>query len=172
MLGDQLKKYRENAHLSQNEVADALMLTRQAISKWENNRTYPDIDNLIRLSNLYSITLDDLLSDNEDIQKKLDINTKKIRETSKKLSFLNRRMYNANDESMELLILAIVSAIVPILGIFIPIYVMFRNNKFNSLFRWIYFVAIIVLLVSLVSMGVWTYDMFFTNYHSETTLVN
>lgn len=33
MIGDQLKKYQEQAHLSQNEVADALMLTRQAISK-------------------------------------------------------------------------------------------------------------------------------------------
>lgn len=81
-------------------------------------------------------------------------------------------MYNANDESMELLILVIVSAIVPILGIFIPIYVMFRNNKFNNLFRWIYLVAIVILLVSLASTGVWIYDMFFTNYHTETTLIN
>lgn len=172
MLGEQLKKYREKSHLSQTEVAENLALTRQAISRWENNRAYPDIDNLIRLSKLYSVTLDDLLAENETLKKKLNINTKNIIEATKRQTFLNRKMYNAQDESMELLILAIVSAIIPMLGIFIPIYVMFRNNKFNSLFRWIYIVAIIVLLVSLISTGVWTYDMFFTHYHTETTLVN
>lgn len=121
---------------------------------------------------MYSVTLDDLLAENETLKKKLNINTKNIIEATKRQTFLNRKMYNAQDESMELLILAIVSAIIPMLGIFIPIYVMFRNNKFNSLFRWIYIVAIIVLLVSLISTGVWTYDMFFTHYHTETTLVN
>ncbi len=73
---------------------------------------------------------------------------------------------------MMLIILTIVSAIIPILGIFIPIYVMFRNNKFNNLFRWICPIATIVLVISLISTGSWTYDMFFTNYHTETTLVN
>ena len=46
-LSKSLKKARENAGLSQGEVAEKLNISRQAISKWENGWTSPDIDNLV-----------------------------------------------------------------------------------------------------------------------------
>ena len=61
MIAKRIKSARENAGYSQSEVAELLGITRQAISKWENGWGYPDIDNLIRLSDIYKITLDDLL---------------------------------------------------------------------------------------------------------------
>lgn len=58
---DYLKYYREEAGLTQVELAEKLYLTRQAISKWERGESYPDIENIIILSDLYDISIDELL---------------------------------------------------------------------------------------------------------------
>ncbi|TDG72117.1 hypothetical protein C5L31_001591, partial [Secundilactobacillus malefermentans] len=52
-LATQLKGAREKAGYSQNDLALILNVTRQAISKWETGKTYPDIDNLVFLSDFY-----------------------------------------------------------------------------------------------------------------------
>lgn len=57
----QLKKHRKlNGH-NQEELAEKLYVTRQTISKWENDKSYPDIHNLIALSILFDISLDELI---------------------------------------------------------------------------------------------------------------
>lgn len=60
-LGNQIKKYRNDLKLSQDELADKVFVTRQSISNWENNKTYPDINSLILLSEVFSISLDVLI---------------------------------------------------------------------------------------------------------------
>ena len=60
-IQDYLKHYREEAGLSQVELAEKLYLTRQAISKWERGESFPDIENIIILSDLYDISIDELL---------------------------------------------------------------------------------------------------------------
>lgn len=60
-LDKRLKDAREAKGLSQNYVAEHLNITRQAISKWENGKSMPDLENLIILSTLYEISLDELL---------------------------------------------------------------------------------------------------------------
>ncbi|ODJ60748.1 transcriptional regulator [Brochothrix thermosphacta] len=57
----QLKIYRERDGLSQEELAEKIYVTRQTISKWENDHTYPDIHNLIALSTLFEVSLDELI---------------------------------------------------------------------------------------------------------------
>jgi transcriptional regulator with XRE-family HTH domain len=57
----QLKMYRERDNFSQEELAEKIYVTRQTISKWENDRSYPDIHNLIALSTLFDVTLDELI---------------------------------------------------------------------------------------------------------------
>lgn len=57
----QLKKYRELNKLSQEALAEKIYVTRQTISKWENDKTYPDIHNLVTLSLLFEISLDELV---------------------------------------------------------------------------------------------------------------
>lgn len=67
----QLKKYRELNGYSQETLAEKIYVTRQTISKWENDKTYPDIHNLIALSVLFDITLDELVKGDVETMKKI-----------------------------------------------------------------------------------------------------
>ncbi|WP_225049956.1 helix-turn-helix domain-containing protein [Priestia megaterium] len=76
-LGEQLQKLREQKNMSREELAQEMNVSRQAVYKWENNKGYPDIENLIKLSDLYNITLDELIKGDRSFQKKIVINEKK-----------------------------------------------------------------------------------------------
>ena len=67
-IADRLIKLRKEKGYSQEELADKLGLSRQAVSKWERAEASPDTDNLICLAKLYGISLDELLSTDEDIE--------------------------------------------------------------------------------------------------------
>lgn len=60
-IGKKLKAARQNSGLTQEQAAERLFVSRQTISNWENEKTYPDIVSVVKLSDLYSISLDDLL---------------------------------------------------------------------------------------------------------------
>ena len=60
-FANRLASYRKKAGLSQEELADKLGVTRQAVSKWECGESSPDTDNLIALAKLYNVTLDELI---------------------------------------------------------------------------------------------------------------
>lgn len=60
-IGEQLKNLREQHSMSREELAQKMNIARQSVYKWEMNRGYPSIDNLIRLSDLYKVTLDELI---------------------------------------------------------------------------------------------------------------
>ncbi|WP_041102153.1 helix-turn-helix domain-containing protein, partial [Bacillus badius] len=60
-LGEQLQSLREGKNMSREELAQEMNVSRQAVYKWENNKGYPDIENLIKLSEFYNITLDELI---------------------------------------------------------------------------------------------------------------
>lgn len=68
-LNTQIKKYRTNMNLSQEELAEKVYVTRQTISNWENNKNYPDIRSLLLLSSLFNISLDQLIKGDIDIMK-------------------------------------------------------------------------------------------------------
>ena len=60
-IADRLVKLRKKHGLSQEELADKLGISRQAVSKWERAESSPDTDNLICLAKLYGVSLDELL---------------------------------------------------------------------------------------------------------------
>lgn len=60
-LANQIKKYRTIMNLSQEELAEKIYVTRQTISNWENNKSYPDIHSLLLLSSIFNISLDQLV---------------------------------------------------------------------------------------------------------------
>lgn len=60
-LHTRLKNARIQKVYSQNDVAEKLNISRQAVSRWENGRAYPDIDNLALLSEIYGVSVDELL---------------------------------------------------------------------------------------------------------------
>lgn len=64
-IGAKIKAARVSAGLTQEQAAQALAVSRQTISNWENGKTYPDIVSVVRMSDLYSISLDRLLKEEE-----------------------------------------------------------------------------------------------------------
>ena len=65
MLSDNIRKYRKSKHMSQDELAEKLNVTRQSISLWETGQTQPSLDNIVALAKLFDISTDTLLMDNE-----------------------------------------------------------------------------------------------------------
>ena len=59
---EKLQELRKNRGLTQEELAEAIFVSRTAVSKWESGRGYPNIDSLKELSTFFSVTIDDLLS--------------------------------------------------------------------------------------------------------------
>ena len=59
---EKLQELRKSREITQEELAEALYVSRTAISKWESGRGYPSIDSLKEISNYFSVTIDDLLS--------------------------------------------------------------------------------------------------------------
>ena len=64
-IGTKIKEARIAAKLTQEQVAETLGVSRQTISNWENSKTYPDIISVIKMSDLYNISLDLLLKEKE-----------------------------------------------------------------------------------------------------------
>lgn len=65
-IGTKIKEARLTAQLTQEQAAEALGVSRQTMSNWENNKTYPDIVSVIKMSDLYAVSLDHLLKEKEE----------------------------------------------------------------------------------------------------------
>lgn len=65
-IGSKIKEARVAAQLTQEQAAEALGVSRQTISNWENNKTYPDIISVIKMSDIYKVSLDHLLKETEE----------------------------------------------------------------------------------------------------------
>lgn len=68
-LSKQIKKYRTRVQFSQEELAEKLYVSRQTISNWENEKSYPDIHNLLLMSVLFNVSLDDLVKGDVEIMR-------------------------------------------------------------------------------------------------------
>ena len=126
-LGQQLKKFRELKSLSQEDIAQKIGVTRQAVYKWENDKGYPDIDNLILLSELYNVTLDELIKGNESFKKKIIIADHK--DTGLYVGFVIMFIglfINAGS----------ISALITILGVLTMVFYDDFNKIIKSIFSW------------------------------------
>ncbi len=72
MLGKKILKIRKDNKMSQDQFAEILNVTRQTVSNWENEKNYPDIETLIKISNEFHISLDLLLKGDKNMIKKID----------------------------------------------------------------------------------------------------
>lgn len=90
-IGKHIKRNRENAKLSQTEVAARMGVTRQTISSWEINRTQPSIQDVERLAQIFECSIHDILGDypNKLIQ---DRNLQVIMQLAKQLTNEQQRM--------------------------------------------------------------------------------
>ncbi len=71
-IGDQLQKQRKLHDMSQNELADKLNISRQSISKWENGATLPSFSNVLAISDLFGVSLDELIRGDEELMNKFE----------------------------------------------------------------------------------------------------
>ena len=60
-LGKQIRKHRDSLNMSQDQLAEKVFVSRQTISNWENDKSYPDIKSLVILSYVFNVSLDDLI---------------------------------------------------------------------------------------------------------------
>ena len=72
-LGQQLKAHRKELGISQDELAEKILVSRQPISNWENNKTYPDIHTLLLLAETFGVSLDELIKgDVEEMKEEIN----------------------------------------------------------------------------------------------------
>ena len=74
MLSEKLYKLRKNSGLSQEQLAEKLNVSRQAISKWESGTAVPESEKLVTISNYFGVSVDYLLKDEEEKAKDADSN--------------------------------------------------------------------------------------------------
>lgn len=162
-LAEQLKASREKMGLSQTDVANRLHITRQSISKWENGKGYPDLDNLVLLSEVYEVSIDELLKENDALKKKIEANNDLIEINKKRLDRLHtlEPEIKPKDDSFLLLVLSLASCWVPILGVILPIFILKMNKATNAHYKLVKVISICCLLVSIYNTVLIANNMFF-----------
>ncbi len=118
-FGDKLKQYRLNEGLSQEQLAEKIGVSRQAITKWETKRGLPDVENMIILAELFKLTLDELVleevkkQENKslvfesetvydiDTQKHFDINLGSARKITLKTSVNEKIRIRLSSDTLE-----------------------------------------------------------------------
>ncbi len=137
-LDKRLKDAREAKGLSQNYVAEHLNITRQAISKWENGKSMPDLENLIILSTLYEISLDELLG-----------RTPSPEETHEPQSSSANTPSSPIQEALFLAVIASISCLFPIIGLVIPIGILVWMKKKKRVYKMVVVLCVICLLTNM-----------------------
>lgn len=95
-FGENLKKLRKEKQLSQESLAEKLNISRQAVSKWESNSSYPDMNNLIQLKDIFNVTLDEMiLIDKKDCEETLKNNPNNKDDISKSSTYEKEEMYES-----------------------------------------------------------------------------
>lgn len=82
-ISERLKAARQNAGMTQEQVAEKIMVSRVTLSHWENGKSLPDIVSLISLSDLYSISLDELMKGDPKMTEKVKKDVKEAKDNKR-----------------------------------------------------------------------------------------
>lgn len=125
-FGDKLIKLRKKNGLSQEDLANKLNVSRQSVSKWESNNTYPETDKIVQICNIFNCSMDDLINDKitdiEEVERKektnLNIALDSLLEfITKTINMLSRMRFSAIikcfiEQVIIVLILALIGMII------------------------------------------------------------
>ncbi len=92
-LGENLVQLRINKRISQEELADELKISRQAVSKWEQGSTKPDVDNLLKISKYFKVGMDDLMTNDVIKREAYSISVKNDDKTEQRLQIFKLIRY-------------------------------------------------------------------------------
>ena len=156
-LSLRLREVREEKGFSQTEVAHHLNISRQAVSNWEKGKSSPDIDNIILLSKLYGMSLDDFLevnAQNQTIENGESIEKEKteIKEQIEKELNEDSSKEDSEKRVLEILCLAVITVLLsrfPVIGMIAVILIGIWMNKTKRNYKIIYVLCGICFLVSL-----------------------
>ena len=70
-FSSKIREVRKKENLTQEEFAEKIFVSRNAVAKWETNRGYPDIQNLITISDVFGISLDELIKEDNNVKNKI-----------------------------------------------------------------------------------------------------
>lgn len=138
-FSEKLQELRKSKGLTQEELAEALYVSRTAISKWESGRGYPSIDSLKEISRYFSVSIDDLLSGDKLVSIAEKENKSNIR-------YICDLLFGIVDfMSVTLVILPLYPNLVDGYIYSVNLLSYTRTTSFNRLIYWIMFVTLIVL---------------------------
>lgn len=153
-LSIRLQKAREACGLSPRDVAEALHVTQQAVSQWEKGKSFPDVGNLVKLSDLYGMSLDWLLK-GEKTQGAEEIIEEKVTEVldksaeEDKVSEIEKKIRDKTfQEILGILLILVLSCHLPFVGILVSIVIGVWIRKTERKYRWMYVICIFVCIVS------------------------
>ena len=78
-LATHIKEHRARLGMSQEELAEKIFVSRQTISNWETDRTYPDVQSLLLLSNLFDVSVDSLIKGDVEEMKAVSVSYTHLR---------------------------------------------------------------------------------------------
>lgn len=152
-IGSYLKEHRKSRHFTQEQVANELHISRQAISAWENDTSFPDLENLVLLSRLYQTSVDSLIgnftADNALDKQKETVSIDKVSaETVSTESAVSGTddAVNSKLESIFLIVLAIAAFELPFFGVFLLIYVI-KTVKSRPYFKGIVLIICVACII-------------------------
>lgn len=88
IISEKIKEKRLKHNWTQEELAQMLNVSRPAVSSWEVGRNYPDLETIITMSELFDISLDDLLKGDKEVVEQISDDTKTRKDQSKKIRWL------------------------------------------------------------------------------------
>ena len=141
-FNEKLQELRKQKGITQEELAEALYVSRTAVSKWDSGRGYPSIDSLKMISTYFSVTIDDLLS-------------------GEKLIFIAEKENKTNIQNICEILVGIVD-VLSVLLIILPLYPKTLDGYVYSVNLWEYTETAIynriiywILFITLVVIGIW-----------------
>ncbi|AZN38814.1 helix-turn-helix domain-containing protein [Paenibacillus albus] len=87
VFSEKLKTERSKKGWTQEELAEKLFVSRQSVSKWENGQNYPSIEMIIKISDLFGVTIDELLRSDEELTKQVIKESKQLAHPRLKFMF-------------------------------------------------------------------------------------
>ena len=138
-FGEKLQELRKSRGLTQQELAEALYVSRTAISKWESGRGYPSIDSLNEISGFFSVSIDDLLSGEKLVSLAKKENQSNIRHICDLLFGIVDLM------NITLIILPLYPNLIDGYIYSVNLFAYTKTTSFNRMVYWVLFVALIVI---------------------------
>ena len=150
-LNVRLREAREKSGLSQQYVADELHVTRQSVSNWESRKVYPDLDNLVMLSDLYEVSLDWLLKGEkpEEVVGEESLTLKDGKEIAAILETQKDSKDRTFQEILSILLILVLSCNLPFVGSVASIVVAIWMIKTERKYKWMYVVCVVACIIGI-----------------------